>query len=81
MEEDCGGTTETGKHQKRLLVAADCQAMEETSTGNKDIWRRILKRSRPDACCRATEEEEEEEEKKKKKKKEGGGEEGEEKEK
>ena len=39
-------------------------------TGNKEIWRRILKSSRPDASCRATEEEEEEEEEEEKKNKE-----------
>jgi len=32
MEEDCGETTtEMGRHQKRLLVAAECKAMEETN--------------------------------------------------
>jgi hypothetical protein len=31
-----------------------------TLSENKDIWRRILKRYRPDASCRATEEVEEE---------------------
>jgi hypothetical protein len=32
MEEDYGETmTEMGRHQKRLLVAAECKAMVETN--------------------------------------------------